>query len=65
MVLGLLAQGMKPFLAAAAGFGPGLLAGDLSDCLPAVFGRPQAERFSQSEGMALLPRSAPVMIAEA
>ena len=46
MVLGLLAQGMEPFLAAAAAvwlhgataahFGPGLLAEDLPDCLPAV-----------------------------
>ncbi len=49
MVLGLLAQGMEPFLAAAAGvwlhgaaaahFGPGLLAEDLPDQLPAVFRR--------------------------
>lgn len=47
MVLGLLAQGMEPFLAAAAAvwlhgaaakaFGPGLLAEDLPDALPAVF----------------------------
>src|SRR5450830_267702 len=47
MVLGLLAQGMAPFLAAAAAvwlhgaaaahFGPGLLAEDLPDRLPAVF----------------------------
>jgi ADP-dependent NAD(P)H-hydrate dehydratase / NAD(P)H-hydrate epimerase len=46
MVLGLLTQGMPPFLAAAAAvwlhgaaaahFGPGLLAEDLPDCLPAV-----------------------------
>ena len=46
MVLGLLAQGMEPFLAAsaaawlhgaaAAAFGPGLLAEDLPDALPAV-----------------------------
>jgi NAD(P)H-hydrate epimerase len=46
MVLGLLAQGMEPFLAAAAAvwihgaaaadFGPGLLAEDLPDRLPAV-----------------------------
>ena len=49
MVLGLLAQGMPPFLAAAAAvwlhgaaaahFGPGLLAEDLPDRLPAVFRR--------------------------
>lgn len=49
MVLGLLAQGMEPFLgaaaavwlhgAAAAHFGPGLLAEDLPDRLPAAFRR--------------------------
>ena len=49
MVLGLLAQGMEAFLAAvaavwmhgaaAAHFGPGLLAEDLPDRLPAVFRR--------------------------
>lgn len=49
IVLGLLAQGMEPFLAAAAGvwlhgaaaagFGPGLLAEDLPDLLPGVFRR--------------------------
>lgn len=49
MVLGLLAQGMEPFLAAAAAvwmhgaaaahFGPGMLAEDLPDRLPAVFRR--------------------------
>jgi len=49
LVLGLLAQGMAPFLAAAAAvwlhgevaahFGPGLLAEDLPDRLPAVFRR--------------------------
>ena len=47
--LGLLAQDMEPFLAAAAavwlhgaaaaGFGPGLLAEDLPDLLPGVFRR--------------------------
>ncbi len=47
MVLGLLAQGMQPFEAAAAAvwmhgaaavhFGPGLIAEDLPDCLPTVF----------------------------
>lgn len=46
IILGLLAQGMEPFLAAAAGvwmqgaaanlFGPGLIADDLPDLLPAV-----------------------------
>jgi NAD(P)H-hydrate epimerase len=51
MALGLLAQGMEPFLAAAAAvwlhgaaaahFGPGLLAEDLPDRLPAVFRRLQ------------------------
>ena len=49
MLPGLLAQGMEPFLAAAAAewmhgaaaahFGPGLLAEDLPDRLPAVFRR--------------------------
>jgi len=49
IVLGLLAQGMDPFLAAAAGvwlhgaaaaeFGPGLMAEDLPDLLPGVFRR--------------------------
>jgi NAD(P)H-hydrate epimerase len=49
IILGLLAQGMAPFLAAAAAvwlhgaaaaeFGPGLLAEDLPDLLPAVFRR--------------------------
>jgi NAD(P)H-hydrate epimerase len=49
IVVGLLAQGMEPFLAAAAGvwlhgaaataFGPGLLAEDLPDQLPGVFQR--------------------------
>jgi NAD(P)H-hydrate epimerase len=49
IILGLLAQGMEPFLAAAAGvwlhgaaaaeFGPGLLAEDLPDLLPSVFRR--------------------------
>ncbi len=49
IVLGLLAQGMDPFLAAAAavwmhgaaaaGFGPGLIAEDLPDLLPAVLRR--------------------------
>ncbi len=47
IILGLLAQGMEPFLAAAAGvwlhgaaavaFGPGLIAEDLPDLLPGVF----------------------------
>lgn len=58
IVLGLLAQGMPPFLAAAAAvwlhgaaaaeFGPGLLAEDLPDCLPAVF------RMLQDKGSASL-----------
>jgi hydroxyethylthiazole kinase-like uncharacterized protein yjeF len=49
IILGLLAQGMEPFVAAATGvwlhgaaataFGPGLLAEDLPDLLPAVFRR--------------------------
>ena len=49
IVLGLLAQGMDPFLAASAAvwlhgaaateFGPGLIAEDLPDLLPVVFGR--------------------------
>lgn len=49
IVLGLLAQGMEPFLAAAAAvwlhgaaaaeFGPGLIAEDLPDLLPVVFRR--------------------------
>jgi ADP-dependent NAD(P)H-hydrate dehydratase / NAD(P)H-hydrate epimerase len=49
IVLGLLAQGMEPFLAAAAAvwlhgaaateFGPGLMAEDLPDLLPGVFRR--------------------------
>ena len=49
IILGLLAQGMEPFLAAAAGvwlhgaaateFGPGLIAEDLPDLLPVVFRR--------------------------
>jgi NAD(P)H-hydrate epimerase len=53
IVLGLLAQGMSPFLAAAAAvwlhgaaaseFGPGLIAEDLPDCLPGVFRRIQAD----------------------
>ena len=46
LILGLLAQGMNPFLAAAAGvwihgaaadaFGPGLIAEDLADLVPGV-----------------------------
>jgi ADP-dependent NAD(P)H-hydrate dehydratase / NAD(P)H-hydrate epimerase len=49
IILGLLAQGMEPFLAAAAAvwlhgeaateFGPGLIAEDLPELLPRVFGR--------------------------
>ena len=49
IVLGLLAQGMDPFLAAAAAvwlhgaaaadFGPGLIAEDLPELLPAIFRR--------------------------
>ena len=51
IVLGLLAQGMEPFLAAAAAvwlhgaaaaaFGPGLIAEDLPDLLPGVFASPR------------------------
>ena len=58
MVLGLLAQGMEPFLAAAAAvwmhgaaaanFGPGLLAEDLPDRLPAVFRRLARLKLSES-----------------
>jgi NAD(P)H-hydrate epimerase len=54
IVLGLLAQGMEPFLAAAAAvwlhgaaavaFGPGLIAEDLPDLLPSVFRRLQGAR---------------------
>jgi len=54
IVLGLLAQGMEPFLAAAAAvwlhgaaavaFGPGLIAEDLPDLLPIVFRRLQGAR---------------------
>ncbi len=53
IVLGLLAQGMEPFLAAAAavwlhgeaatGFGPGLIAEDLPDLLPGVLRRLQSQ----------------------
>lgn len=74
IVLGLLAQGMTPFLAAAAAvwlhgaaaaeYGPGLLAEDLPDCLPTVFRRLQAEQCGQPE-LVRLPRSAPLMIASA
>jgi len=45
MVLGLLAQGMVPFLAAASCFGPGLLAEDLPDLLPAVLRKLQDMRY--------------------
>ena len=54
IVVGLLAQGMEPFLAAAAAvwlhgaaavaFGPGLIAEDLPDLLPSVFRRLQGAR---------------------
>ncbi len=57
MILGLLAQGMTPFLAAAAAvwlhgaaaaeFGPALLAEDLPECLPAVFRRLQTAHGDQ------------------
>ena len=73
MVLGLLAQGMSPFLAAAAAvwlhgaaasrFGPGLLAEDLPDRLPAVFrqlarpARRSAEGKPINEGRACTPWS--------
>jgi hydroxyethylthiazole kinase-like uncharacterized protein yjeF len=75
MVLGLLAQGMTPFLAAAAAvwlhgaaaadFGPGLLAEDLPDGLPAVLRRLRAELASPPEGVLLLPRPEPLMLAMA
>ncbi|AMM23574.1 bifunctional ADP-dependent NAD(P)H-hydrate dehydratase/NAD(P)H-hydrate epimerase [Variovorax sp. PAMC 28711] len=58
MVLGLLTQGMAPFLAAAAAvwlhgaaaasFGPGLIAEDLPDLLPAVLQNLQAKRSGQA-----------------
>ena len=61
MVLGLLAQGMEPFLAAAAAvwlhgaaaahFGPGLLAEDLPERLPAVFRRLARRADAQQPGI--------------
>jgi NAD(P)H-hydrate epimerase len=58
IILGLLAQGMEPFLAAAAGvwlhgaaataFGPGLMAEDLPDLLPSVFRRLDCLRHSEA-----------------
>ena len=61
IVLGLLAQNMEPFLAAAAGvwlhgaaataFGPGLIAEDLPDMLPIVFRRLLGERITQKVSM--------------
>jgi hydroxyethylthiazole kinase-like uncharacterized protein yjeF len=75
MVLGLLAQGMTPFLAAAAAvwlhgaaaadFGPGLLAEDLPDGLPAVLRRLRAEHASSPDAVLLLPRPEPLMLAMA
>lgn len=57
IILGLLAQGMEPFLAAAAGvwlhgaaataFGPGLMAEDLPDLLPSVFRRLDCRRHTE------------------
>jgi NAD(P)H-hydrate epimerase len=59
LVLGLLTQGMEPFLAAAAAvwlhgaaasaFGPGLLAEDLPDLLPGVLGRLEDRYPSRNE----------------
>jgi hydroxyethylthiazole kinase-like uncharacterized protein yjeF len=70
IVLGLLAQRMTPFLAAAAAvwfhgaaaaeFGPGLLAEDLPDCLPAVFRHIRTVQSSHPDDLLLLPRSGPV-----
>ncbi len=63
IVLGLLTQGMEPFLAAAAAvwlhgaaaahFGPGLLAEDLPDRLPAVFRRLAREAAARRDGSGL------------
>ena len=63
IVLGLLAQGMDAFLAAAAAvwlhgaaaaeFGPGLLAEDLPDLLPTVFRRLYASLTSAAETLPL------------
>lgn len=60
IVLGLLAQGMEPFLAAAAAvwlhgaaateFGPGLIADDLPDLMPIVFRRLQAAASAAVDG---------------
>ena len=68
MVLGLLAQGMAPFLAAAAAvwlhgaaasrFGPGLLAEDLPDRLPAVFRQLARPARRRAEGKAINERRA-------
>jgi len=59
MILGLLAQGMEVFLAAAAAvwmhgdaaadFGPGLLAEDLPDLIPGVLRRLAARRPSEPD----------------
>jgi NAD(P)H-hydrate epimerase len=73
IVLGLLAQGMEPFPAAAAavwlhgeaatGFGHGLIAEDLPDLLPAVFRRLPAS--SESSGGGVSPhRKSPALLPE-
>jgi NAD(P)H-hydrate epimerase len=69
IVLGLLAQGMLPFLAAAAAvwihgaaaaeFGPGLLAEDLPDLLPAVLRQLEASRASEAQDTSFTFRRTP------
>jgi len=69
VVLGLLAQGIPPFLAAAAAvwihgaaaaeFGPGLLAEDLPDLLPSVLRKLEASRDSESKHRSFNVRRTP------